>query len=196
VVLSLGSSSAIANLIAGYSLIYRRAFKVGDLVKLAGTVGQVSAMRLQVTHVRTIKNEEVTIPNSSIMASEVINYSALAHTSGLILHTTVRIGYEMPWRQVEAMLLEAARRTAGLKPEPPSFVRELELGEFGVTYELNAYCDDSLAMAALYAAMHRSVLDVFNEYGVQILTPAYAEDPREPKLVPKDRWHSAPAQPV
>jgi small-conductance mechanosensitive channel len=193
VVLSLGSSSAIANLIAGYSLIYRRAFKAGDLVKLAGCTGQVTAVRLQATHVRTIKNEEVTIPNSSIMASEVINYSALARTSGLILHATVRIGYDIPWRQVEAMLLEAARRTAGLKSEPPPFVWELALGEFGVAYELNAYCDNALAMSGLYAAMHRNVLDVFNEYGVQLLTPAYAEDPAERKLVPKERWYSAPA---
>jgi small-conductance mechanosensitive channel len=196
VVLSLGSSSAIANLIAGYSLIYRRAFKVGDLVKVAGTAGRVTAMRLQVTHLRTIKNEEVTIPNSSIMAGEVVNYSALARTSGLILHTRVGVGYETPWRQVEAMLLEAARRTHGLKSEPLPFVQEVALGDLNVTYELNAYCDDAPAMAALYAEMHRHVLDVFNEYGVQIMTPMYAGDPDEPKVVPKERWYSAPALPA
>lgn len=194
VMLSIGSSAAIANLIAGYSLIYRRAFKVGDLVRLGASTGEVTAIRLQVTHLKTAKNEEVTVPNSSIMASEVINYSSLARTAGLILHTTVRIAYDVPWRQVEAMLLEAAARTPGLGAEPAPCVRELALGESGVTYELNVSCADSHAMAELYATLHRHVLDVFNEYGVQILTPNYAGDPGAAKVVPKERWYSAPAR--
>ena len=196
VVFSLGSSSAIANFIAGYTLIYRRAFKIGDLVKLSGCMGMVTAVRLPATHVRTIKNEEITIPNSAIMAGQVTNFSALARSAGLILHTKIRIAYDVPWRQVEAMLLEAARRTPGLQPEPPPFVQELTLGEFGVTYELNAYCADPFKMAGLYTEMHRHVLDVFNEYDVQILTPSYSEDPHERKVVPQDRWHSAPARPA
>jgi small-conductance mechanosensitive channel len=195
VVFSLGSSSAVANIIAGYMMTYRRAFRIGDRVKIGGFTGDVTAVRLQVTHLKTFKNEEVIVPNSSILNSEVINYSTLARTTGLILHTTVGIGYETPWRQVEAMLLEAARRTAGLKQEPAAFVRELALGDFCVTYELNAYCGDALAMNALYAAMHRNILDVFNEYGVQIMTPAYEGDPPEPKLVPKDKWFTPPAAP-
>ena len=196
VLFSLGSSSAIANFIAGYTLIYRRAFKIGDLVKLTGCMGMVTAVRLQATHVRTIKNEEITIPNSAIMAGQVTNFSALARSAGLILHTRIRIAYDVPWRQVEAMLLEAARRTEGLQSEPPPFVQEITLGEFGVTYELNAYCSDPFTMAGLYAGMHRHVLDVFNEYDVQILTPAYSEDPHERKVVPQERWHSAPARPA
>lgn len=173
IVASLGSSSAIANIIAGYLLIYRRAFKVGDLVMLAGNLGQISAMRLQATHLRTIKNEEVTIPNSAVMAKEVINYSALCGSSGLILHTKVVVGYETPWRQAEAMLLEAARRTSGLMTQPAPFVRELELGNVGVTYELNAYCNNPLAVAALYAAILRNVLDVFDENGIDMFTPTH-----------------------
>lgn len=194
VVFSLGSSSAIANLIAGYTLIYRRAFKIGDLVKLTGCMGMVTAVRLQATHVRTIKNEEITVPNSAIMAGQVTNFSALARSTGLILHTKIRIAYDVPWRQVEAMLLEAARRTPGLQPEPQPFVQELALGEFGVTYELNAYCSDPFKMAGLYTEMHRHVLDVFNEYDVQILTPSYSEDPHARKVVPQERWYSAPAR--
>lgn len=189
IVASLGSSSAIANIIAGYLLIYRRAFKVGDLVLLAGNLGQISAMRLQATHLRTIKNEEVTIPNSAVMAKEVVNYSALCGSSGLILHTKVVVGYETPWRQVEAMLLDAARRTSGLMTQPAPFVRELKLGNAGVTYELNAYCNNPRAVASLYAEILRNVLDVLDENGIDPVTPthvALAADARAPKVVPKD----------
>ena len=193
VVLSLGSSSAVANIIAGYSMIYRRAFREGDLVKIGDVVGVVGRTRLQVTHLRTPKNEEVSVPNSSILGQEVVNYSSLARSEGLILHTTVGIGYETPWRQVEAMLIEAAARTQGLLAEPKPFVLQLALGDFAVTYEINVYCDEPTSMRRLYAELHRRILDVFNEYGVQIMTPAYEGDPPEPKIVPRERWHLPPA---
>jgi small-conductance mechanosensitive channel len=195
VILSLGSSSAIANVIAGYSLTYRRAFKLGDRVKIGEAFGDVADIRLQVTHVRSIKNEEIIIPNSEILNSQVINYSSIARQYGLILHTTVGIGYETPWRQVEAMLLQAADRTPELQTEPPPFVRQKALGDFAVTYELNVYCDQPKEAARLYTTLHRSILDVFNEYSVQIMTPAYKGDPAEPKLVPKEKWFEAPAMP-
>ena len=195
VVFSLGSSSFIANMIAGYSMTYRRAFKQGDVVQIGDVKGVVSAVRLQVTHVRTIKNEEVVVPNSQILNAAVTNYSSLAQSNGLILHTTVGIGYETPWRQVEAMLLEAARRTPGLMTAPPPFVFHLQLGDFCVTYELNVYCGDPLKILATYSDLHRCILDVFNEYGVQIMTPAYEGDPEIPKIVPKDQWYQAPAKP-
>jgi small-conductance mechanosensitive channel len=195
VVVSLGSSSAIANIIAGVMLTYRRAFRIGDRVQIGDVTGDVTEMRLQVTHLRTVKNEEVTIPNSAILNGQVVNYSALAVKQGLILHTTVGIGYETPWRQVEAMLLTAADRTAGLLKEPPPFVLHKELGDFCVTYEINAYCNDAKAMNRLYTELHRNILDQFNEYGVQIMTPAYEGDPEQPKLVPKEQWYLAPAAP-
>lgn len=193
VLISLGSSSAISNIVAGYLLTYRRAFHVGDRVRIDDVIGEVTAIRLQVTHVRTNKNESVTIPNSSILASKVVNYSTLAATEGLILHVTVGIGYETPWRQVEAMLLQAAERTPGLKRDPPAFVQQVALGDFAVTYELNAFCNEPHQMVSLRTAMHRSVLDLFNEYGVQIMTPAYEGDPAEPKVVPREKWYAAPA---
>jgi small-conductance mechanosensitive channel len=193
VVFSLGSSSAISNIIAGYTMVYRRAFREGDRVKIGGILGDVTRVRLQVTHVRSVKNEEVVVPNSTILGSEVINYSTLAKTDGLILHTTVGIGYETPWRQVEAMLLEAAARTAGLKREPKPFVLQAALGDFAVTYEINAYTDQEKAAGLLYSALHRNILDVFNEYDVQIMTPAYEGDPEVPKVVPRDKWHLPPA---
>ncbi len=137
VLLSLGSSSAIANVIAGYSLTYRRAFKIGDRVKIGGLVGDVTDQKLQVTRLRSPKNEEFVIPNSQILNGDVVNYSTLAHTHGLILHTDVGIGYETPWRQVEAMLLMAADATPGMLREPRPFVLQKALGDFAVTYELN-----------------------------------------------------------
>jgi small-conductance mechanosensitive channel len=193
IVLSLGSSTAISNMIAGYLMTYRRALKVGDRVKIGNAIGDVIDVRLQVTHLRSFKNEEIIIPNSQILTSEVLNYSSLAQTHGLILHTEVGIGYETPWRQVEAMLLTAADRTEGLPAEPNPFVRQKELGTFDVTYELNVYCHDAQAMGQFYTALHRNILDVFNEYGVQIMTPAYESDPATPKVVPRKDWHAAPA---
>jgi len=193
VVFSLGSSSAIANVLAGYSLTYRRAFREGDRVKIAGILGDVSHVRLQATYLRTPKNEEVVVPNSTILNGEVINYSTLAQREGLILHTTVGIGYETPWRQVEAMLLEAARRTPGLRDDRQPFVYHLALGDFAVTYEINVYCQEAGRMMAVYTDLHRNILDVFNEYGVQIMTPAYEGDPEIPKVVPREQWHLPPA---
>jgi small-conductance mechanosensitive channel len=194
IVFSLGSSTAIANIIAGYMMTYRRAFKVGDRVKIGEAIGDVIATRLQVTHLKSFKNEEIVIPNSQILAGDVVNYSSLAKAQGLILHTEVRIGYETPWRQVEAMLLTAAARCAPLTGDPPrAFVLLKKLGDFAVTYELNVYCTDITVMLPLYTEMHRHILDVFNEYGVQIMTPAYEGDPAEAKVVPPKDWYAAPA---
>jgi small-conductance mechanosensitive channel len=158
--------------------------------------GDVTDIRLMVTHLRTVKNEEIVVPNSDILGSHVINYSTLARSRGLILHTTVGIGYETPWRQVEAMLRLGAERTTGLLKEPAPFILQKALGDFAVTYELNAYCDDPQKMGRLYTAMHQNILDVFNEHGVQIMTPAYEGDPQAPKVVPKDQWYLAPAKPT
>jgi small-conductance mechanosensitive channel len=192
---SLGSSSFIANTIAGYSMTYRRAFRVGERVRIGEVVGDVTAVRLQVTHVRTPKNEEVVIPNSVILGASVVNYSRLAAEHGLILHTTVGIGYETPWRQVEAMLLKAAMRTPGLLQAPAPFVQQVALGDFAITYELNVPCNQPHRMNALYSELHRNILDVFNEYGVPIMTPAYEADPAQPKLVRQEDWYLAPASP-
>ena len=196
VVFSLGASGVVGNIIAGYSMIYRRTFRIGDRVKIGAVVGDVTEMRLQVTHLRTTKNEEVIVPNSQILEGEVVNYSSYAREGKLILHATVGINYAVPWRQVEAMLVLAAERTEGLLREPPPFVNQKALGDFAVTYEINVYCGDAHAMARLYTALYRSILDVFNEYGVQIMTPAYEGDPERPKVVPKERWFESPARKV
>jgi small-conductance mechanosensitive channel len=192
--LSLGASSAMASLIAGYTVTYRRAFRVGDRITVGDLTGEVSEVRLMVTHLRTAKNEEVVVPNSLVLQSQVVNYSKLARSHGLILHTTVSIGYETPWRQVEAMLVLAAERTEGVLREPAPFVLEKSLGDFAVSYELNAYVDSAKLLPQRYTDLHRNVLDVFNEYGVQIMTPAYEGDPEQPKVVPPDKWFVMPAR--
>jgi small-conductance mechanosensitive channel len=195
IVFSLGSTSAISNIIAGYTMTYRRAFRVGDRVKIGDVVGEVTDIRVQVTTLRTLKNEEVVVPNASILNHEIVNYTTLARSHGLILHTTVGIGYEVPWRQVEAMLLLAAERTPGLLKDPAPFVLQRALGDYAVSYELNVYCGDARQMMPLYTALHRNIQDVFNEYGVQIMTPSYEADPTHPKTVPKEQWYTAPAAP-
>jgi small-conductance mechanosensitive channel len=126
--------------------------------------------------------------------AEIINYSTLAKKmEGIILHTSVGIGYEVPWRQVEAMLIEAASRTPGLLQQPAPFVLQTALTDFAVTYEINAYCKDATKMAGLYSDLRRSIQDVFNEYNVQIMTPNYVADTPDQKLVPKEHWYAPPA---
>ena len=190
---SLGSTSFIANIVAGYTMSFRSAFRIGDRVRIGSATGDVVEQSVLVTRLRTPKNEEVSIPNSLVLATDVVNYSAATRAKGLIVHTSVGIGYETPWRQVEAMLLEAAARTAGVAAEPKPFVHQTGLGDFAVNYEINVGCRNAQAMAEMHSELHRHILDVFNEFGVQIMTPAYEGDPKEPKLVPQAHWFDAPA---
>ena len=194
VIFSLGSSSVLTNIVAGYTLTYRRAFKIGDRIKINDLIGEVTERTVMVTRLRSLKNEEIVIPNSIILNSNIINYSTDAKANGLILHTTVGIGYEVPWRQVEAMLLLAADRTKGIRTEPKPFVLQLSLGDFAVNYELNVYCEDVRHMMQLYSELHRNVLDVFNEHNVQIMTPNYVGDTEDPKVVPQEQWYTPPAK--
>jgi small-conductance mechanosensitive channel len=194
-VISLGSTGVIGNLLAGYVLIFQRPFVLGDRVRVGEVVGDVVETSLIVTRLRTIKNEVVTVPNSSIVAAHVVNYSSLARKGGLILHTPVTIGYDTPWRQVEALLLAAAERTAGVLREPAPFVLQTALGDFYVNYELNAFTDRPGQMVETYADLHRNILDSFNEFGVQITSPNYVLDPAQAKVVPRERWYEAPARP-
>ena len=194
-VISLGSTGVIGNLLAGYVLIFQRPFALGDRVRIGEVTGDVVETSLIVTRLRTIKNEVVTVPNSSIVAGHVVNYSSLARKSGLILHTAITIGYDTPWRQVEALLTAAAERTPGVLREPAPFVLQTGLGDFYVAYELNAYTDRPLEMVNIYADLHRNILDSFNEFGVQITSPNYVLDPKEAKVVPRERWYEAPARP-
>ncbi|SEG34771.1 mechanosensitive ion channel family protein [Marinobacterium lutimaris] len=194
VMVSLGASSAVASIVAGYAITYRRAFKIGDMIKVGEYTGVVEDMRLLVTHLRTFHNEEVVLPNSQLLNSSVINLSRPAQADGLVIHTSVGIGYETPWRQVEAMLKEAASRTRSLKTSPAPFVLVKKLGDYGIEYQLNVYVSGPTHLPHRYADLHRNILDVFNEYGVAIMTPSYVADPADAKLVPPEDWFAAPAK--
>lgn len=194
IIVSLGSSSAISNIISGYSMVYRRTFKIGDGVKIGDFFGIVTEIRLLVTHLKSFKNEEIVVPNSLILSSTVINYSSLSREKGLILHTNVSIGYDTPWRQVEAMLLNAAERTTGILKDPKPFVLQKSLDDFYVNYELNAYVSKPEGMLFTYSKLHQNILDAFNEAGVQITSPHYEGDPNEAKVVPKEKWYAPPAK--
>lgn len=194
VLFSLGSQSAVSNIISGLVMTYRRAFRVGDWIKIGEVMGGVSEIRLQLTHIRTAKNEDVIMPNSVILNSQITNYSSLAREKGLILHTAVTIGYDAAWRQVHALLLMAAGRTEGLLKEPPPFILQTSLDDFFVRYELNVYTDKPQNMVDLYSELHKNIQDCFNEYGVQIMSPHYWSDPAHAKVVPKDRWYAPPAE--
>ena len=188
VLFSLGSSSFVGNLIAGYTMIYRGAFKKGDRIEVDNQIGIVEEQRLMVTRLRSQKNEEIVIPNSVLVNSKIVNYSAKAKGSGVIIHTIVGIGYETPWRQVDAMLKLAANRTKGILKNPPPFVLKKSLADYAINYEINGYCKDVDNINAIYSALHQNILDVFNENDVQIMTPSYVADTDIPKVVPKDKW--------
>jgi small-conductance mechanosensitive channel len=194
VLFSLGSQSAVSNVIAGFVVNYRRAFKVGDRIQIGEFTGDVTEIDMQATRIRTVKNEEVVIPNSTIVNSNIVNFSSYARGKGLILHATVSIGYDTPWRQVHELLLMAAGRTPGLLRQPAPFVLQKSLDDFYVTYELNAYTIDPAQMTRAYSDLNRNIQDCFNEFGVQIMSPHYLGDPSNAKIVPKDKWFEPPAQ--
>jgi small-conductance mechanosensitive channel len=171
VLVSLASSSALSNMIAGIVLTYTGAFKLGDRVRIGDAFGDIIETTLLATRVRTIKNEDVTIPNSIALGSAVTNYSREARTLGLILHTSVTIGYDAPWRKVHDLLIGAALGTPGLLREPQPFVWQTALNDFYVTYEINAYTAVPKDMIDTYALLHARIQDAFYAAGVEIMSP-------------------------
>ncbi len=172
-IISLGSSTVIGNIIAGLVITYMRPFKLGDRIQLNETTGNVIEKTPFVTRLRTPKNEVVTIPNSFIMSSHTTNYSVSARQYGLIIHSTVTIGYDVPWRQVHQLLINAARQTTGVLPEPKPFVLETELSDYYPCYQINAYIKDADKLGDIYSDLHQNIQDVFNEAGVEIMSPHY-----------------------
>ena len=174
VLLSLGSTSAVAHAVAGTILTYMRAFQVGDFVRIGNDIGEVVEKTLLVTRICTQKKEVVTIPNGTVLGGVVINYSAEARQKGVIFHTTVTIGYNAPWRQVHELLISAASATDDVMREPAPFVVQTALNDFYVAYELNAYTIHPKNMQNIYSALHQNIQDKFNEAGVEINSPHYA----------------------
>jgi small-conductance mechanosensitive channel len=172
-IVSLGSSSVISNLMAGLVTTYMRPFRTGDRVKLNDTIGDVMERTPFVTRIKTPKNEVITIPNSFIMSSHTVNYSASAREYGLILHTEVSFGFEIHWKRIYDLLLEAARRTPGVKQTPAPYVLETMLHDFYAIYQINAYIDDASQMPRIYSDLNRNIQDLCNEQGIELLSPHY-----------------------
>jgi small-conductance mechanosensitive channel len=187
--LSLGATGIVGQLISGLVLIYSQALKKGDLVQIGDTVGFVVEIGILSTKLRTTRGELVTLPNTVVLTQRVTNYFA----EGALLATTVTIGYEAPWRQVHALLLGAAERTAGLLREPKPYVVQRGLSQFYIEYELRAGLERPADRYPVLTALHTQILDAFNEAGVQIMTPQYEEQPRQRLVVPRDAWHGRPA---
>ena len=171
--ITLGSSTAISNIIAGLVITYMRAFKLGDRVRIGETTGDVIEKTLLITRVRTIKNEDVTIPNSSILNGTTINYSSTAKSLGLILNSTVTIGYDVPWPKVHELLTRAAANTEYIKADPKPFVLQTSLDDFYVSYQINAYTDEEHKAAKIYSDLHANIQDSFRDGGVEIMSPHY-----------------------
>ncbi|NJC27096.1 mechanosensitive ion channel family protein [Neolewinella antarctica] len=171
--LSLGSAGIIGNVISGVILTYMRPFVVGDRVKIGEVTGDVIGKTLLVTRIKTVRNEEVTIPNGILMGGGVVNYSALAEAEGLVLHTSITIGYDVPWPQVHELMIAAAMQTDLIATTPPPFVLQKALNDWYVEYELNAYTHESHKIARMYSDLHANIQDVFNAAGVEIMSSHY-----------------------
>lgn len=173
VLVSLGSAGAVANVVAGMSLTYMRAFQKGDLVQIGEAIGVVVEQSLLTTRLHTIKNVLISVPNSLVLSHQMINYSSLAGSDGLVLHTAVTIGYDAPWRTVHKLLIDAALATEGLLKEPAPYVHQTKLNDFYIEYEINAYTRTPRQMGHIYSELHENIQDQFNAAGVEIMSPHY-----------------------
>jgi small-conductance mechanosensitive channel len=193
---SIGASSLVAQAASGMILMYSRALRAGEYVKIGDVEGTVVELGLFATRIHTGTGEELILPNAFVVANTTRNFSRTVPGRGFVLQVTVTIGYATPWRQVHAMLLEAARRTHGILTEPPPYVIQWALSDFYVEYKLVAYGGPEAPAQRAMAIndLHANVQDVFNEYGVQIMSPHYLGDPEHPQVVPKERWFEAPAK--
>ena len=171
VIVSLGSSSIIGNVMAGMVMTYMRPFREGDFIKYGDTEGFVIEKTVLVTRIRTRKNEVITIPNSNLMSSQTSNFTFAAQNFGVIVHTKVTIGYDMKWERIRDLLLAAARDTPHIVKKPEPYVRITTLDDFYVEYEINAYTHKPEALSEIYSELHQNILDKFHEDGVEIMSP-------------------------
>lgn len=194
--ISLGSSNLVGQAASGLILTYGRVFRKGEYVRIGEHEGTVTEMGLFATRIRTGLGEELTLANATVLNASTKNYSRSVKGHGFVLDTTITIGYDTPWRQVYAMLEEAARRTAGVLEDPPPQVFQTALSDWYPQYRLvcQAVPSEPRPRALVLSALHANIQDVFNEYGVQIMSPQYFEDPAEPKIVPREKWFAAPAK--
>lgn len=171
VVVSLGSTSVVGNVMAGLVMTYMRPFHIGDFIRFGDTEGEVIEKSMLVTRIRTRKNDIVTIPNSNMMSSQTSNYTFSAQRYGIIVHTKVTIGYDEPWQKIESLLIQAAEKADGIKRHPRPFVRITALDDFYVEYEINGYTDRAQTLTTVYSALHEQMLDTLHGAGVEIMSP-------------------------
>ena len=186
VLLSLGSTTAVANVVAGIVITFTRAFKVGDQVRISDSEGKVVERTAFVTRIRTPKNVEISIPNASILSDKVINFSTQARKAGIMLHTGITIGYDVPWPKVQKLLLSAATLTEHIDETPKPFVLQTALDDNYVAYELNASTRQADKRPQIYSDLHANILDAFHTAGVEITSPHYraVRDGNEPAMAP------------
>ena len=193
--LTFGSSGLVNQIMSGFMVTYSRALRVGDFVRIGDIEGTVTHLGVLSTKVKTLKFEEVTIPNAVVVSQTTTDYSRHVDTDGVLTSTSVTIGYDAPWRQVQSLMLLAAERTSGIRREPKPFVLQRGLEDFYVRYELFFSLEQQEARWFVLDALHAHIQDLFNEYGVQIMSPNYVFDPAAPKVVARKDWFAAPAAP-
>jgi small-conductance mechanosensitive channel len=190
-----GSSGLINQIMSGFMVTYSRALRLGDFVRIGELEGTVTHLGVLSTKIRTVWSEEVTVPNAVVASTTTTDYTRAADAGGVLTPTSVTIGYDAPWRQVHALLLEAAGRTPGLRRVPKPLVLQTALQDFYVQYTLLVCLERQELRPFTLDVLHANIQDLFNEHGVQIMSPNYVFDPKAPKVVPKDRWFAAPARP-
>ncbi len=194
IMLSIGGSGVVGQAASGLIVIYSRVMHEGEYVKIGEIEGVVTSVGIFSTKIKTASGEEVNVPNSMIGSSTTVNSSRLAEGRGVIVHTTVTIGYSTPWRQVHALLMQAAENTPGLSSASKPFVSQTALSDFYVEYRLCAQVDRPEIRRITLTALHANIQDIFNEFGVQIMSPHYENDPAQKVWVPKEQWFEAPAE--
>lgn len=188
IIISLGSSSIIGNIMAGMVITYMRPFRIGDFIRYGEAEGFVIEKTVLVTRIRTRKNDVITIPNSNLLTSQTSNYTVAAHDYGIIVHTKVTIGYDMNWQEIRQLLLNAATATPGIEKKPKPYVNITALDDFYVEYEINAYTRKSETLSAVYSTLHQNILDSFHTAGVEIMSPhIYAHRNNLELQIPKDQ---------
>jgi small-conductance mechanosensitive channel len=194
-VISLGSTGIINQIMSGLFVVYSKALKTGEWVKVGDTEGEVLDVGLLAAKIRTIEGQEVTIPNSLLVGSSTMNFTRLGVLDGMIISATVTVGYDAPWRQVHALLLRAAGRTTNVRQRPEPYVLQRQLSDFYVEYTLLAHLDDPKLRMESISELHAHIQDAFNEFGVQIMSPHYMMQPQQNVTVPPAKWHPPPADP-
>ena len=189
-----GSAGLITQAMSGLVIVYSRSLRSGDFVDINGVQGVVTEVAALATKVVDVRNEEITIPNAVVISSPIHNYTKLSATQGTLLTTKVTLGYATPWRQVHALLIDAARKTEGVRAVPEPYVYQRALSDFYVEYELFCSIDQPTQRIPVLSALHASILDEFNAHGVQIMSPHFLSQPDKPVLVPDDRWYAPPAR--